>query len=37
MYPNVVKIQKLVTRSTVQNIFGFDSSDNIGKYAYPGN
>eukprot|EP01091_Cochliopodium_minus_P015937 TRINITY_DN5809_c0_g1_i1.p1 TRINITY_DN5809_c0_g1~~TRINITY_DN5809_c0_g1_i1.p1 ORF type:complete len:444 (-),score=161.62 TRINITY_DN5809_c0_g1_i1:63-1394(-) len=35
MYPNVVKIQKMVTRSQVQNIFGFESMDNIGKYAYP--
>jgi tryptophanyl-tRNA synthetase len=26
----------MVTRTQVQNIFGFDSSDNIGKYAYPG-
>jgi len=35
MYPNIVKIQKCVTESQVRGIFGFDSSDNIGKFSYP--
>jgi len=35
MYPNIVKIQKHVTANQVRGIFGFEGSDNIGKYAYP--
>ena len=35
MYPNIVKIQKCVTASQAKGIFGFEDSDNIGKYAYP--
>jgi len=35
MYPNIVKIQKCVTASQVQGIFGFKGEHNIGQYAYP--
>jgi tryptophanyl-tRNA synthetase len=35
MYPNIVRIWKAVTTNTVQGIFGFDGSANIGKVAFP--
>jgi tryptophanyl-tRNA synthetase len=35
MYPNVVRIWKAVTTNTVNGIFGFDGSSNIGKVAFP--
>jgi len=35
MYPNIVKIWKAVTTNTVNGIFGFDGSSNIGKIAFP--
>jgi tryptophanyl-tRNA synthetase len=35
MYPNIVRIWKAVTNNTVQGIFGFDGSCNIGKTAFP--
>ncbi len=35
MYPNVVRIWKAVTNNTVNGIFGFDGSSNIGKTAFP--
>jgi tryptophanyl-tRNA synthetase len=35
LYPNVCKIQKKLTASTVKAIFGFKDSDNIGKFAFP--
>lgn len=35
MYPNILKIQKCVTTSTVKGIFGFENHDNIGKYGFP--
>jgi len=35
MYPNVVRIWKAVTNNTVNGIFGFDESCNIGKTAFP--
>ena len=35
MYPNIVKIWRSVTTSTVSGIFGFGGSDNIGKVAFP--
>ena len=35
MYPNVVRIQKMVTDSTARGIFGFVNSDCIGKHAFP--
>jgi tryptophanyl-tRNA synthetase len=35
MYPNILKIQKMVTCSTVRGIFGFENGDNIGKFGFP--
>lgn len=35
MYPNIVRIWKAVTNNSVNNIFGFDGSSNIGKIAFP--
>lgn len=35
LYPNVVRIQRSVTATTAQRIFGFRSEDCIGKYAFP--
>lgn len=35
MYPNILRIQKRVTYATSKAIFGFDSSANIGKQAFP--
>merc|ERR1712151_426902 len=35
MYPNVVRIWKSLTTTTVKNIFGFDEKSNIGKVAFP--
>ena len=35
LYPNILKIQKLVTTSTAKAIFGFEDSANIGKIAFP--
>jgi len=35
MYPTIVRIWKAVTSNTVNNIFGFDGSANIGKVAFP--
>lgn len=35
MYPNVVRIWKAVTAATVNNVFGFDGTSNIGKVAFP--
>lgn len=35
MYPNIVRIWKAVTNNTVNGIFGFDGSANIGKIAFP--
>jgi tryptophanyl-tRNA synthetase len=35
MYPNILRICKAVTTNTVNNIFGFDGSANIGKIAFP--
>ena len=35
MYPTILKIQKLTTYNQVKGIFGFTSSDNIGKIAFP--
>lgn len=35
MYPNIVRIWKSVTTNSVQGIFGFDGSSNIGKVAFP--
>jgi tryptophanyl-tRNA synthetase len=35
MYPNICRIWKAVTTNTVNGIFGFDGSSNIGKIAFP--
>ena len=35
MYPNILKIEKCVTASQASAIFGFENSDNIGKFAFP--
>lgn len=35
LYPNICRIEKLVTASQVKGIFGFEDSDNIGKYSFP--
>jgi len=35
MYPNIVRIWKAVTVNQVNGVFGFDSSANIGKTAFP--
>jgi len=35
MYPNILRIQRAVTTNTVNGIFGFDGSANIGKIAFP--
>jgi tryptophanyl-tRNA synthetase len=35
MYPNILRICKAVTTNTVNGIFGFDGSSNIGKIVFP--
>ena len=35
MYPNICRIWKAVTTNTVNNMFGFDGSSNMGKIAFP--
>lgn len=35
MYPLVLRIEKLVTGSSVRDIFGFTLSDCIGKWSFP--
>mmetsp|Transcript_27927 Transcript_27927/g.39266 ORF Transcript_27927/g.39266 Transcript_27927/m.39266 type:complete len:728 (+) Transcript_27927:166-2349(+) len=35
MYPNIVRIWKSVTTNTVNGIFGFEGTSNIGKIAFP--
>jgi tryptophanyl-tRNA synthetase len=35
MYPNILRICKAVTTNSVNGIFGFDGSANIGKIAFP--
>jgi len=35
MYPTIVRIWKSVTTNTVNGIFGFDGTSNIGKIAFP--
>jgi tryptophanyl-tRNA synthetase len=35
LYPNVLKIQRLVTYNQVRGIFGFSDGDNIGKHGFP--
>ena len=35
LYPNAIKVQKLITLNQMKGVFGFTDSDNVGKYAYP--
>ena len=35
MYPNICRIWKAVTTNTVNGIFGFEGTSNIGKIAFP--
>ena len=35
LYPNVCKVQRALTLNNVKGVFGFNDSDNCGKYAFP--
>ena len=35
LYPNVIKVQKHVNFNQLKGIFGFNESDNVGKFAFP--
>lgn len=35
LYPNVIKVQKLLTLNQIKGVFGFNDSDPVGKFAYP--
>ena len=35
MYPNILKIAKRTTYNQIKGCFGFSTSDNIGKHAFP--
>ena len=35
LYPNTIRVQKCLTLNQIKGIFGFDESDNVGKFAYP--
>ncbi|KAF0978819.1 hypothetical protein FDP41_001889 [Naegleria fowleri] len=35
LYPTVLQIEKAVTTSQVKGVFGFNDSDNIGKFSFP--
>ncbi|CAG9333129.1 unnamed protein product [Blepharisma stoltei] len=35
LYPNFIKMQKHITLNQIFGCFGFDGSDNVGKFAYP--
>lgn len=35
LYPNVVKVQKATTLNQVKNLFGFDDTQPLGKFAFP--
>jgi len=35
LYPNVLKVQKHINFNQIKGIFGFNESDNVGKFAYP--
>lgn len=35
MYPNVCKMQRALTLSNIKGVFGFEDSDNAGKFAFP--
>lgn len=35
LYPNVLRIQKMITYNQARSVFGFNDSDNIGKHGFP--
>jgi tryptophanyl-tRNA synthetase len=35
LFPNVIKTQKHINLSQIKGIFGFKSSEPVGKFAYP--
>jgi len=35
LYPNVLKCQRHITTNQIRGIFGFNNSDNCGKFAFP--
>jgi len=35
LYPNVIRVQKHVNFNQIKGIFGFNQSDNVGKFAFP--
>lgn len=35
LYPNTLRVQKHTTLNQLKGLFGFNDSDNVGKYAYP--
>lgn len=35
LYPNMIKVQKHVNFNQIRSTFGFNESDNVGKFAYP--
>lgn len=35
LYPNFIKMQKHTTLNQIEGCFGFNGSDNVGKWAYP--
>lgn len=35
LYPNICKVQRALTLNNIKGVFGFNDSDNAGKYAFP--
>lgn len=35
LYPNTLRVQKATTLNQIKGLFGFNDSENVGKYAYP--
>ena len=35
MYQNILKISKNITLNQIKGVFGFNESDNVGKWAFP--
>ena len=35
LYPNTLKVQKVVTLNQIKGIFGFNDSINVGRFAFP--
>lgn len=35
LYPNTLRVQKHTTLNQIKGLFGFDDSQNVGKFAYP--